>query len=141
MDQRAYQPNPFFRLPGSPSEMDQDALFDHLSRSDHLRDSLYRPDVLEPPNPRFVTKIDNKTFERVSFTKTTIRHLRFLRCTFKNCLFVGSTLEDCEFHGCQFVIRTHIRSNLCEPISIHAHLRNALIPKNIKTSAFICTKL
>ena len=117
MNQRASQPNSFFRLPGQPSDIDQKGLFDLLKRSDHLRDSLYKPDTLEPPDPQFSTKIANKTFERVSFTKTTIRRIRFMNCKFIRCLLVGAQIEDCEFHRCEFlntnthkikIVRTYI---------------------------------
>jgi hypothetical protein len=93
--------DPFFKLPGSPSELTTEEFYQHMDRSNHLCDSIYRPESLERRDSR-ATKLVAKTFERVSFSKTEIRNIIFTDCTFRECLFIGSTIKNCEFHNCRF---------------------------------------
>lgn len=99
--------DPFFRLGEEASDIEQDAFYEHLSRSDHLCDTIFSPDTLEIESKGKVTRIKNKVFERVSFAKTDIIGIIFRDCKFKDCLFMGTNFLNCEFHKCKF-----IRSNM-----------------------------
>lgn len=91
----------FFRLNEPFKELaSEKELLDQLEISAHLQNLLYRPDELDPPRPR--NRIVGKTFENVSFAKTTLRGLEFRDCSFVDCLFIGTIIVDCEFHDCRF---------------------------------------
>ena len=94
----------FFKLntPFTVFETQQE-LVDRLLNSNDLRDVLFQPDTLGPPN---TTKPNNpytdKTFTNVSFSKTTISGVIFRNCLFVDCLFIGTHFENCQFRGCTF---------------------------------------
>ena len=75
-----------------------------LSNSNDLRNVLFQPDTLRPPD---TTNTDSpfaeKTFTNVSFSKTTITGIIFRNCAFVDCLFIGTHFVNCEFHGCTFI--------------------------------------
>ena len=96
------QNDPFFKLAGTPSKIDQMNFYAHMGRSDHLCDTIYEPDELDR-NAGRTTRLEAKTFERVSFSKTKIKNIIFRGCTFKDCLFIGSIIERCEFHNGFFI--------------------------------------
>ena len=73
-----------------------------MDRSDHLRDTIYEPAELDRRDNR-TTRLEGKTFERVSFSRTEIRNIIFRNCIFKYCRFIGSRIERCEFHNCSFI--------------------------------------
>lgn len=100
------QNDPFFELSGDPAKIGQDDFYAHLDQSNHLCDTIYEPATLDRRDKR-TTRLVDKTFERVSFSKTTIRNIIFRGCIFRDCLFIGSSIERCEFHGCSFV-RTNV---------------------------------
>lgn len=81
----------------------QDAFFEHLKRSDHLKNTIYSHDILTTTGEFRKYQLRNKTFERVSFAKTTIEDLNFISCTFKDCILIGAHLKNCEFHRCRFI--------------------------------------
>ena len=82
----------------------QGDLYIYLNKSDHLKDAEYLPSEFKQQNCQKVTKIQNKIFERVSFSKTNISKIIFRNCKFDHCLFIGSELNNCEFHNCEFVL-------------------------------------
>ena len=94
--------DPFWHLSGAVSFTSQEQFYDHLKRSNHLRDTRYEPDLLDK-QPADRTRILGTTFERVSFSKTTIKGIIFRDCTFDSCQFVGSIIVNCEFHKCKFI--------------------------------------
>jgi len=97
----------FFRLKGDVVEIaSQDEFLEHLKKSNHLKNALYRPDTLiwapqSSEAPRRY-KIDGVTFENVSFSKTEIKNFAFQKCVFRDCLFIGCIWDDLEFHACEF---------------------------------------
>ena len=93
----------FWRLDDATEMDSQDSFYEHLKRSDHLKFTIFTPDMLTRSDPNFPQKIEGKTFEKVSFSKTKVIGLIFTNCVFRECQFIGATLEGCEFHRCQFV--------------------------------------
>ena len=91
----------FFQLdePFEESDSHEDFVA-RIARSDHIRGVLYRPDDFEPRQPDY--RIVGKTFQNVSFSKTTLSHIVFRDCKFCDCLFIATRLVDCEFHDCTF---------------------------------------
>ena len=74
-----------------------------LRNSNDLRNVLFQPDTLGPPDTTAAdSPFTDKTFTNVSFAKTTITGVIFRRCTFIDCLFIGTRFIDCEFHDCTF---------------------------------------
>ena len=82
----------------------QDDLYAHLDVSDHLKDAIYTPSELTHRPDQSKTQLQNKQFDRVSFSKTVISGISFRNCTFDHCLFIGSQIRDCEFHQCRFIL-------------------------------------
>ncbi|MDE0532513.1 MAG: ion channel [Albidovulum sp.] len=86
----------------------QENLLEMLKTSKHLIDALYMPNDLKRTDGPQQTRIRDKIFERVSFSKTHISGFIFRNCIFKNCLFIGTAIGNCEFHNCKFVLtNTH----------------------------------
>lgn len=94
--------DPFWNLSNATSFTSQAELYDHLDRSRHLRDTRYKPDILDKQLDGR-TRITGATFERVGFSKTTIQNIIFRDCTFDCCHFIGSAFVNCEFHNCKFI--------------------------------------
>ena len=94
----------FFKL-NSPFTVFQTEreLVGRLLNSNDLRDVLFQPNKLGPPN---TTRPNNpytgKTFANVSFSKTIISGVTFRDCAFEDCLFIGTRFENCEFRHCTF---------------------------------------
>ena len=94
----------FFKL-NSPftvfeSQLD---LTNPLRNSNDLRDVLFQPDTLGPPDTTTAdSPFTDKTFTNVSFAKTTITGVVFRGCAFVDCLFIGTRFVDCAFHDCTF---------------------------------------
>lgn len=94
----------FFKL-NSPIKVfkDEEELTKSLRNSNDLRNVLFQPDTLGPPD---TTNRDSpftgKTFTNVSFAKTTITGVIFRDCSFIDCLFIGTHFVSCEFHRCTF---------------------------------------
>lgn len=92
----------FFKLNGTTGTFKtQDELLTHLKRSNNLKNTIYKPAVLDHIEP--ANKLRNNSFTNVSFSKTTFRSLIFRNCQFEDCLFIGVIFEDCEFHDCSFI--------------------------------------
>lgn len=99
--------NPFFRLDGAEITTVAD-FYELLDGSDRIEDRIFRPDELNPRQDGQRTKINGKTFSKVSFTRTVIRDIEFRDCHFVDCLFIAATLDKCEFHQCVFKsVNTH----------------------------------
>ena len=94
--------DPFFKLEGVLATIDQDKLYAHMDRFNHLCDTIYEPAELDRRENR-TTRLEGKTFERVSFSRTVLRNIIFRDCKFRDCRFIGSSIERCEFHHCSFV--------------------------------------
>ncbi len=91
----------FFKLNELWQEFSTDTeLVRHFERSNDLRNVLYRPDQLSPKSPY---RLNKKTFDNVSFSKTVVEKVVFRECSFLDCLFIGTTFKKCEFHNCTFV--------------------------------------
>ena len=81
----------------------QEELTEPLLTSNDLRDVLYRPGRLDPPETtRPNNPFRNKTFTNVIFRDTTISGVEFRDCKFVDCLFIGTQFKNCQFHGCSF---------------------------------------
>lgn len=90
----------FFKLNEPWKEITSESdLVEHFQRSNDLRNVLYRPDRFSPRKPY---RLKDKTFENVSFSKTTIEEVVFRDCSFTDCLFIGSSFIKCEFRSCTF---------------------------------------
>ena len=94
----------FFKLnPPFTVFKDQLQLTESLRNSNDLRNVLYQPDTLGPPDTTNQNSpFTKKTFTNVSFSKTTISGVIFRNCAFVDCLFIGTRFVDCEFRGCTF---------------------------------------
>ena len=139
----------FWKLPDHNTINSQDEFYAHLKKSDHLKNTIYKPDILDKKLSSQTTRISDKTFECVSFSRTTIKNIIFNNCTFRNCLLIGSRIVDCEFHNCHFILtNTHkinIHNTYIDPESfrkclkknthqnIGVHLYQILL-KNCRTS-------
>jgi voltage-gated potassium channel Kch len=100
----------FFKLNPPFSEfLTPEEFINHFDHSDHLKDILYKPDLLEPKRPQ--NQFNNYIFENVSFAKTIIKGVNFKRCKFKDCLFIGTKFIDCEFHRCTFDNCNHYKAS------------------------------
>ena len=93
----------FWKLPEDNKIGSQDEFYAHLKKSDHLKNTIYEPETLGKEIPTQTTRISNKTFEFVSFSRTQVKDIIFRNCTFRNCLLIGSKIVNCEFHDCNFV--------------------------------------
>ena len=91
-------------LDGAREFSTQEDLYNHLEVSDHLKNTIYQPPELKQQGNQSIARIQNKTFERVNFSKTEISGISFRNCTFDHCLFVASKINNCEFHDCRFVL-------------------------------------
>ncbi|MFC1759261.1 ion channel [Planctomycetota bacterium] len=107
----------FFQLDGHFEKCGSQPDFNTLLVSNQITDVLYQPDELVADGAG--RRIIGKTFQNVSFSKTTLRGWTFRDCTFQDCLFIGSRIEHCEFHGCRFAnCNTHkieIESTYVDP--------------------------
>lgn len=94
----------FFKLnPPVTVFKDQLKLTRLLRNSNDLRNVLFQPDTLGPPDTtNAIRPFTDKTFTNVSFAKTTITGVTFRDCVFVDCLFIGTRFVNCEFHGCTF---------------------------------------
>lgn len=92
----------------------QSELYEHLKISDHLKDTIYLPGELTRENSKQTTRIKNKKFERVSFSKTSISGIIFRDCTFHECQFINATITNCEFHNCRFVSTNMHKSSILQ---------------------------
>lgn len=91
----------FFKLnEPSVAVSSEEDLLDLLMSSDYIKGVLYSPGTFSPPTPK--NRIIGKTFENVSFSKTSLYHVTFRNCIFRDCLFIASQIKDCEFHDCTF---------------------------------------
>ena len=120
----------FWKLPEDNRIDSQDEFYAHLKKSDHLKNTIYKPETLGKELPHKTTRISNKTFEYVSFSRTKFRDVIFNKCTFRNCLFIGSKIVDCEFHDCRFIsTNTHkisISNSYIDPESFKHCLKRDL---------------
>ena len=111
----------FWHLTGASSINCQAELYEHLIRSDHLKDTIYTPDEFRKEMAERPTRIKKKKFERVSFSKTLIVELIFHHCVFDRCQFIGAEIRNCEFHNCTFIsTNTHkisISNTYINPLS------------------------
>jgi hypothetical protein len=82
-----------------PFKVFQEAdLVNHFDSSDQIRDVAYWP----ADWPQSLTKMKNKTFQNVSFSKTKLERVTFTECKFVDCLFVATEFVSVEFHRCEF---------------------------------------
>ena len=75
-----------------------------LGSGNILQNAIYQPNELHQISDHKKTKISNKKFRWVSFSKTKIKGISFQNCVFHQCLFIASEISDCEFHNCQFIL-------------------------------------
>jgi hypothetical protein len=81
----------------------QQKFLDYFEHSNSLKNAQYTPEELKSPSQYiWLFKIENKTFDSVSFSKTKVSNFSFKNCKFINCLFVATSFVDCEFHECHF---------------------------------------
>lgn len=117
----------FWHLNGATSITSPEEFYDLLRVSRHIRLLLYIPSVLERTNDPKQSRIQDTTFERVSFSKTRISGLTFRNCTFDQCQFIGAEIEDCEFHDCKFILtntyKLSISRTYIDPMSFRKCLR------------------
>jgi hypothetical protein len=79
----------------------QSDLFSNI-KGGRISNILYLPDSLSG-KPAASRRIEEITFENVSFSKTTLEFIRFNKCKFIRCLFIGSEFNECDFWRCEFV--------------------------------------
>ncbi len=88
----------------SPNVLKSQAQFyDHLEKSDQLKNAIYEPGDLTKLVAGRTQRIENMSFEKVSFSKTSITEVIFRNCDFIDCQLIGTQLRDCEFHDCRFI--------------------------------------
>jgi uncharacterized protein YjbI with pentapeptide repeats len=108
-------------LNGAKVITSQEVFYEHLERSDHLKLTIYKPDELTRIDQSRTQRIEGKTFEEVSFSKTKVFGVIFRACTFKKCQLIATTFENCEFHGCRFIsTNTHkiaFKETYIDPLS------------------------
>lgn len=118
----------FWRLTGTKLIESPEEFHDLLQVSRHIQLVSYRPSVLQATDDPKQSRIQDTTFERVSFSKTCISGFSFRNCTFEHCLFIGAAIRDCEFHNCTFILtNTHklsISGTYLDPMSF----RKCLVP-------------
>lgn len=88
--------DPFFTIRPPFTQVDENGFKLLLAASKHISGVMYMPDLLSQ------LRIENVTFENVSFAKTLIQNVNFKNCKFKDCLFIATELSGVEFHGCVF---------------------------------------
>ena len=81
----------------------QEELLKHFEKSNHLKSTKYLADTLGPKEEERGLRIQGKTFETVSFSRTHISGIVFRNCHFEDCQFQYATITACEFHNCKFV--------------------------------------
>jgi hypothetical protein len=92
----------FFRLPGSPPDIDQSTFIDLAKAGATVSKKIYRPDKLISPKRPQRWRIKESRFVEISFSKTLIEGLEFENCTFESCLFIGTIIRNCRFTNCTF---------------------------------------
>lgn len=111
----------FWKLNGANVIASQSDFYQHLAESKHLSFTIYQPDELTRIVKNRTQRIEEVTFEEVSFSKTKIFDVIFRGCTFKKCQLIATTFENCEFHGCKFIsTNTHkiaFRKTYIDPLS------------------------
>jgi len=111
----------FWQLPSPSVLKSQNDFYDHLKRSNHLKNAIYEPDDLTKQAAGRTQRIENVSFEKVSFSKTSIRGVIFRSCEFINCQLIATQLKDCEFHDCRFIrTNTHkisLSNTYLDPLS------------------------
>ena len=95
--------NEFWSLSNPKEIQSQDELLTRLTTNNHLESVIYRPSKLRKSGNDPTIRIEGKTFELVSFSKTQISGIIFRRCTFSRCQFIATIIDGCEFHDCRFV--------------------------------------
>jgi len=97
-------PDPFFSLPGQPTDIDDDEQFLALTggRFKTIRSRIYRPPSLRSPEAPLHWRIRNCSFVEVSFSKTVIEDFEFSDCDFVDCRFIGTIFMRCRFINCTF---------------------------------------
>ena len=99
---------PFWGPEFSAEMREQSEFYEHLDKSNHLKDTLYRPAKLGKRESGKRTRIADKKFEGVSFSHTRISDIIFRNCEFSSCQFVDSIITNCEFYNCRFMLtNTH----------------------------------
>ncbi len=77
--------------------------YKHLEKSNHLKNAIYEPDDLTKQDTGRTQRIESMSFEKVSFSKTSIIGVIFRNCEFIDCQFIATQMRDCEFHSCRFI--------------------------------------
>lgn len=93
----------FFRLSGTPTDIDQDEFFKLAKARGIIRSKVYLPTVLTSPYAPQRAVVRNCNFVEVSFSKTLVENIEFNKCTFERCLFIGSKISGCRFVECSFI--------------------------------------
>lgn len=93
----------FWKLQSPSVLKSQEQFYDHLAKSNHLKNAIYEPDDLTKQVAARTQRIENMSFERVSFSKTSISEVIFRNCDFIDCQLIATQLSDCEFHDCRFI--------------------------------------
>lgn len=131
----------FWTLEGASEISSQEDLFDHLKKSDHLKLTVYKPECLTREYPKRAQRIDGKSFERASFSKTKIDSIIFRNCNFIECQFIGTEITECEFHNCRFIkTNTHkikIYNTYINPLSFK-HCLDKKKHQNIGVHLYQC---
>lgn len=93
----------FWHLQNPSVLSSQDDFYDHLERSNHLKNAIYEPGDLTKQDAGRTQRIENVSFEKVSFSKTSIIEIIFRNCEFIDCQFIATQMRCCEFHDCRFI--------------------------------------
>lgn len=111
----------FWQLPSPSVLKSQTDFYDHLKKSDHLKNAIYEPENLTKQTVGRTQRIENVSFEKVSFSKTSILEVIFRNCEFIDCQLIATQLKDCEFHDCRFIrTNTHkisLSNTYLDPLS------------------------
>ncbi len=120
----------FWKLPDASKFTEQRELYEHLDRSNHLKNCIFEPDILDRQIRSRTQKIESKKFERVSFSKTEIQGIIFNKCTFLECQLIGTKFVECEFHDCKFentnVYKVEFEKTYIDPRSFRKCLKSKL---------------
>lgn len=93
----------FWNLQNPSVLKSQDDFYGHLEKSNHLKNAIYEPDDLTKQDAGRTQRIENVSFEKVSFSKTSIIEVIFRNCEFIDCQLIATQMRGCEFHDCRFI--------------------------------------
>lgn len=91
--------NSFWTLNDAKEIVSEDDFYEILKKSKRLKKFSYKPEQLNW-RQRWIR---DKTFTKVSFSRTEISSVGFHNCTFRKCLFIGTKIKNSDFRKCRFV--------------------------------------